>query len=212
MKRSHLQSSSKRIRKRYNFNRFIHFKRFKRFKHFKTFLNRYHSLTQIQLHQLSTSLKKYVKKISLCQNSNFSLIKLIFSIFKLLFSSTHKIKIKNNLILILIFLNLMFDLNSNSIIKTKVFSMFNEESSLSSSFNPLFKLWINITAIIIMIGIHSFSIRDPIRNLIRDSLMIVTTITTIITTIESQRISITSIRITMTSMRILIRSSTLIVM
>ena len=136
MKRFHFQSSSKKIKK-HNFNRFIHFKRFK---HFKTFLNRHYFLTQIRLFQFSTSLKKYVEKISSCQNSNFNSIKLIFSIFKTLFFSIHKIKIKNNLILILIHLNLMFDFNSNSIIKIKIFSMFNEKSSQNSLFNLLFKL------------------------------------------------------------------------
>ena len=140
MKHFHFQNSSRKIRKRYNFNRFIHFKHFKRFKHFNFFLNRHHFLTQIRLYQFSTSLKKYVEKISLCQNSNFNSIKLIFSIFKLLFFSTHKIKVKNNLILTLISLNLMFNFNSNSIIKIKVFSMFNEKNSLNSSFNLLFKL------------------------------------------------------------------------
>ena len=135
MKRFHFQNSLKKIKK--HNNRFIHFKRFK---HFKTFLNRHHFLTQIRLYQFSTLLKKYAEKISLCQNSNFSSIKLIFSIFKLLFFSTHKIKIKNSLILILIHLNLMFDFNLNSIIKVKIFSMFNEKSSLNSSLNLLFKL------------------------------------------------------------------------
>ena len=127
-------------------------------------------MTQIRLFQLSTLLKKYVEKISLCQNSNFNSIKLIFSIFKFLFFSTHKIKIKNNLILILIHLNLIFNFNSNSTIKIKIFSMFNEKNSLNSSFNLLFKLWNNK----IEITIENF--------LIQNSSIIVTIITTIITT------------------------------
>ena len=136
MKRFHLLSSLKKIKK-HNFKRIKHFKRFK---HFKFFLNRHHFLTHFRQHQHSTLLKKYVVKISSCQNSNFNSIRLIFSIFKLLFFSTHKLKIKNNLILILIFLSLMFGIYSNSIIKIKIFSMHNEKSSLNSSFNLLFKL------------------------------------------------------------------------
>lgn len=104
---------------------------------------------------------KYVVKISLClnQNSNRNSIKLTFSIHRIFRALSFSTRI--NLILILTFLNLMFEMSLNLtfkiflilIFKTflisihnsltltiKIFSMFNEKSSLNLSLNQLLKL------------------------------------------------------------------------